>query len=281
LEVSRREIRRVKVSVPREETEGRLIGRVLEQADEAIAAAEEKLTATRRLKTALMQQLFTRGVPGRHARFKPTKVGMIPEGWSVGRISKVVAGEIANGISPQSRPEPPGTPILNVSCISDGRCDPTKVTYVDLDGPASSILAMRGDFFVLRGNGNRDYVGTGGLLFQGPAEGTVFSDLLIRIPFDPNRTVPGYMPLLWQSQSFLRQLQSKAVSGSGLWKIGLREIRRHEFALPPDDEQAEIVAILGACDNTVEACEVEQEAALRLKRSLLQNLLTGRIRIRN
>src|ERR1700676_1938197 len=73
IEVSRREIRRVNVCVPREAKEREGIGRILSIADEAIAAAEKQLASARRLKTALMQQLFTRGLPGRHTRFQKTK----------------------------------------------------------------------------------------------------------------------------------------------------------------------------------------------------------------
>jgi type I restriction enzyme S subunit len=168
-----------------------------------------------------------------------------------------------------------------VSCISDGLCDPSKVTYVDLDGPPSEdVLAQKGDFYILRGNGNREFIGTGGLLVANPPEHCVFSDLLIKISFDRTKTAEGFMPLLWQSHSFLRSLQSKAVSGSGLWKVGLREIRRHEFAQPPKNEQSEIVEILTGCDRAIQACQSEVSKIDRLKRALLQNLLTGRIRVR-
>lgn len=263
---------------PEEQTE---IANLLRLADDVIAAAEAKLTAARRLKTALMQQLFTRGIPGRHNCFKQTKIGAIPASWEVERMSSILAEDIYNGISPLSRPAPPGRPILNVSCISAGKCDPAFHTYVDIeDEPDPSLLSKPGDFYVLRGNGNRAYVATGGLLTKTPPEGSIFSDLLIKIPFAPDKTAEGFMPLLWQSQRFLRSLQSKAVSGSGLWKIGLREIRRHEFPLPPLEEQKEIVAIIRSCDESIDACEMELDCLHRLKRSLLQNLLTGRVRVR-
>lgn len=273
--------KQVYVYFPTQISEQQCIADVLVLTDDAIAAAEAKLTAARRLKTALMQQLFTRGIPGRHSRFRQTKIGEIPKGWEVERMSRILSEDIYNGISPLSRPEPPGRPILNVSCISAGKCDPAYHTYVDIeDEPDPSLLSKPGDFYVLRGNGNRAYVATGGLLIKTPPEGSIFSDLLIKIPFAPEKTAEGFMPLLWQSQRFLHSLQSKAVSGSGLWKIGLREIRRHEFPLPPMEEQKEIVDLFRSCDQTIDACETEVECLHRLKRSLLQNLLTGHVRVR-
>ncbi|HKW35272.1 MAG TPA: restriction endonuclease subunit S [Candidatus Acidoferrum sp.] len=273
-----RDYLRIFLPTPKSE-EQRSVARILRAASDLQIAAEAKLTASYRLKTALIQQLFTRGIPGRHTRFKMTKIGEIPEQWEVTRISSIIASDIYNGVSPQSRPEPPGTPILNVGCVSDGVCDPNKVTYVDLDeSPSEDLLAGRGDFYILRGNGNREFIATGGLLVDNPPENCVFSDLLIKISFDHTKTIEGFMPMLWQSRSFLRSVQSKAVSGSGLWKIGLREIRRHEFAQPPKSEQSEIVEILRACDESVQACQSEVSEIERLKQSLLQNLLTGRVK---
>ena len=51
-----------------------------------------------------------------------------------------------------------------------------------------------GDFFVLRGNGNRDYVGTGGLLRESPPKETIYSDKLIRLRFHGEQVAERYVP---------------------------------------------------------------------------------------
>ena len=73
-----------------------------------------------------------------------------------------------------------------------------------------------GDFFVLGGNGNRDFVATGGLLRQTPDVDTIYSDKLIRLRFNAEEVADRLVPYLWQSWEFLTRLQSKAESGSGL-----------------------------------------------------------------
>jgi len=258
------------------------IASILKLADEAIAAAEAKLTAARRLKTALMQQLFTRGIPGCHTHFRQTKIGEIPEMWKVATIQSVLDGQPFNGVSPQSRPEPPGTPILNVTCIDDGLCTTNYISYVDIDEQtAEECRARRGDFYVLRGNGNRESVATGGLLAEEPEVPTIFSDKLIRLRFQPSKVVERFVPYLWQSLNFLHRLQSKAESGSGLWMISKRDIRKEIFAYPPSkDEQREMVSLVDASIANIAACEAELRTLDHLKRSLLQNLLTGRVRVR-
>lgn len=54
IEVSRREIRRVNVCVPSNPTESAALGQILTFADEALLRAESRLSASRRVKTALM-----------------------------------------------------------------------------------------------------------------------------------------------------------------------------------------------------------------------------------
>jgi type I restriction enzyme, S subunit len=84
--VTGRHFRQLLACLPRNKKEQQAIAQRLDLADEAITAAEVKLTAAQRLKTALMQQLFTRGLPGKHTRFVQTKLGSIPEDWELGSL---------------------------------------------------------------------------------------------------------------------------------------------------------------------------------------------------
>ena len=45
-------------------------------------------------------------------------------------------------------------------------------------------------------------------------------------------------------------------------------------------EQAEIVDLMGEAEDAIEAAQAKVAALDRLKRSLLQNLVTGRVRVR-
>jgi len=55
-----------------------IIGRIFRAVDEMLSATNDELIAAQRLKTALMQQLFTKGIPGRHRNFKKIKRGLMP-----------------------------------------------------------------------------------------------------------------------------------------------------------------------------------------------------------
>ncbi len=94
-EISRREVRRIKVCIPTNPDEILMIGETLKAADAAIRAAQTELHKTQRVKAALLQQLFTKGLPGRHQRFKQTKIGEVPEDWALptlGSFADIEAG---------------------------------------------------------------------------------------------------------------------------------------------------------------------------------------------
>lgn len=260
--------------------EQRGIAAALKLADDAIQKARAEMDATRDLKRSLMASLFVLGMPGRHTEFQETKIGLIPHSWTIRTIKSVLADKPDSGTSPLSRPDPPGTPILNVSCVKEGVCGLTEVTYVDVSADEiDRYRTQAGDFFVLRGNGNRDLVATGGLLRQTPEVDTIYSDKLIRLRFNSEDVADRFVPYLWQSKAFLNRLQSKAESGSGLWMMSKRDICRELFACPPPKEQEEIVGLLDSIEEQLNAQNKKVEALMGVKRSLLQNLLAGKIRI--
>ena len=260
--------------------EQRRIAAALKLADDAIQKARAELAAARELKRSLLNSLFVVGMPGQHRSFVETRIGTVPHGWCVRTIRSVLADKPDSGTSPLSRPEPPGTPILNVSCVKNGMCNPADVTYVDVsETEIARYRAHPGDFFVLRGNGNRDYVATGGLLRDTPMTDTIYSDKLIRLRFNHDEVAERFVPYLWQSRKFLTRLQSKAESGSGLWMMSKRDISREIFGCPSIDEQKEIISLLDGAEAHLGAQGSKVDALIEVKRSLLQNLLTGQIRI--
>ena len=257
------------------------IAETLKAADDHIRALEEQTRKAEGVKKALLQSLFARGLPGSNFPTADSKIGAVPSHWTFQRLGKTFREPPFNGVSPESRPNPPGIPILNVSCVNDGLCAVEAVTYVDADeATIRANSAEKGNFFVLRGNGNRDYVGTGGWLRETPPKNCIFSDKLIRLRFDTTRVAEGFYPYLWQSRAFQIRLQSKAQSSSGLWMMNKRDIAREWVALTPKHEQTRMVEMLDASSESLAALQNQLTAARRVKQSLLQNLLTGKIRLK-
>ena len=70
--------------------EQRKIAAILSSVDDAIEKIQAVIDQVQVVKRGLMQELLTRGLPGRHTRFKQTEIGKIPETWEVSRIGELV-----------------------------------------------------------------------------------------------------------------------------------------------------------------------------------------------
>jgi type I restriction enzyme, S subunit len=277
--LDKRLLAKLTLSTPEQNEQGR-IATALKLADDAIKKAQAELDAAQELRRSLLKTLFSEGLDGYKKDWQETKLGRIPSNWRIMRVKDILTEKATNGYSPQSNLEPPGTKTLNVACIRNGECNTNKATYVNIENSViESLQVHHGDFFVLRGNGNRDFIGIGGVVRDNICEPMIYSDLLFRLKFKESEVAPLFMPYLWQTQTFLHRLKAKAKSGSGLWKIGKRDIENELVALPTKAEQLEIVALAEAA--TLTCCRIKSkiDALQEVKRSLLQNLLTGKIRI--
>ena len=73
-------------------SEQQAIAAVLDSIDDAIERTEAVITATERVRDALLHRLLTRGVPGWHTEWKNVPgVGTIPASWEVVRLGDVAA----------------------------------------------------------------------------------------------------------------------------------------------------------------------------------------------
>lgn len=68
--------------------EQRKIAAILSSVDDAIESTQAVIDQLGVVKKAMMAELLTRGLPGRHTRFKQTEIGEVPEEWEVVRLGE-------------------------------------------------------------------------------------------------------------------------------------------------------------------------------------------------
>ena len=76
------DIERVSILLP-PPPEQRKIAAILSSVDGAIEKTQAVIEQVQVVKRGLMQELLTRGLPGRHTRFKQTEIGEMPEKWDL------------------------------------------------------------------------------------------------------------------------------------------------------------------------------------------------------
>ena len=66
---------------------------------------------------------------------------------------------------------------------------------------------------------------------------------------------------------------------SGVPSLGARTIENIEISLPSPEKQVQIATILSGMDAEITALEAKLEKYRHIKQGMMQNLLTGRIRL--
>lgn len=264
--------------------EQRVITRTISIADQAMHEAERKLLTAQRLKMALMQQLFTRGMPGRHKSFTPITVFRhqieVPRDWDPQRLGKSVC-MVEYGTNEPSNSNRRGYPVVAIPEVISSRFQLGECSYAEVpDSEASALRLAPDDVLLVRTNGNAEYIGKSTVI--GPEAAIrhiIYASYLIRV-----RTVAGelsgrYLNYFLASPLGRRQCNASANTSAGNHNLGARSMRQFLLPRPNPSEQAEIVQLIDAAEDHVEAIEAEISSLERLKTSLLQNLLTGEVRI--
>jgi type I restriction enzyme S subunit len=76
-----------------------------------------------------------------------------------------------------------------------------------------------------------------------------------------------------------RELIISLSQGSTIRHVYAATFRDYEVSLPPVEEQTAIAAVLSDMDAEIEALEARREKTRRIKRGMMQELLTGRARL--
>lgn len=284
--ITRRDIRDIRVAVPKKDSgERRIIANILVSVDDSLAAAHAKLAAARRLKAALMQQLFTQGLPGRHNRFNIARVFRhdfeVPDSWDVAPLRASIQ-TVEYGTNAASNDGKHGLPVVAIPEVIAPRFRLAECSYVEVPEQEAAALRLQpDDVLLIRTNGNSDYIGKSTVIGdEASARHIIFASYLIRIQTLKGKLSGRYLNYFLASPLGRRQCLAMANTSAGNHNLGSRAIKQFLFPRPSPAEQADIVAVIDAAEDAIEASQEEIGALERVKRSHLQNLLTGRVRVR-
>lgn len=275
-------VKRLPIRFPKDLNEQRIVVKAVNRADEALDATKKEIEAIERLKRSLMQQLFTKGIPGRHQRFKQVKsIGNVPECWDVGELMKHAGGPSSVRTGPfgaQLMPDAfgnEGIRMVNITDIAEGKLDFDTEVYVKPD-----IARRLEDYLLLEGDLIFSRVASVGrvALIEAEQAPLMMSSNCVRIRPGREFNSRFLVYLFLGAESVRRQVLGLATGGSRAIATP-RVLRRLKIAKPQKGEQDEISDMILAVEKAVTSLENELTVNQRLKQSLLQNLLTGRVRV--
>ena len=166
--------------------------------------------------------------------------------WQVVRASDVMTS-FRNGVSP-SKDGDIHERVLTLSAITQGYFDETAWkdgTFKEL--PASDKRVSDSDFYICRGNGNKQLVGAGEFADANHPE-LVFPDTMIAGTINKNLVRKPFLTQVWKHPSVRRQIEAKARTTNGTLKINQKIVSEIRFPLPPLDVQDEFASFIERVD---------------------------------
>lgn len=264
--------------------EQRRIATAIKMVDDAGQTAWVELNATRELKRSLMVSVFEHGLHPT-ARTKACKIhryytATIPDHWDDDRLGRSLE-LVEYGTNAPSNDYRGGYAVIAIPQVVAPHLTLSDVPYAEVSPEeASGLRLMEDDILLIRTNGNPEYIGKSTIVSSEVAEvHTIFASYLIRVRTNKDKLLGAYLNYFLSSPLGRRQAGAAANTSAGNNNLGARAIKQFRFPRPPIDEQVQIINLLNTVEAHIDRLTEKLKATQTLKRSLLQHLLTGKIRI--
>ena len=277
-------IRVIPVPFPRE-AEQAAIANVLSDTDALIAGLEQLNAKKQAIKTATMQQLLTGRTrlpafalrpDGTPKGYKSSELGQIPEDWEVDTIGKVC--DLLTGYPfPSNKYSDSGIRLLRGSNVKRGVTDwSSDITqyWPALSQEIKQYELLVGDIVISM---DGSLVGRS---FAQLTEDDLPAVLLQRVARIRSVQVSQCFLKEWICSPFFTEHCDSVKTVTAIPHISPQDIRDFKFLLPPTmQEQTAIATILSDMDSELTALEQKLAKARDVKQGMMQQLLTGRIRL--
>ena len=262
--------------------EQRKIASVLYNVDKAIRKTEELVNQIKRVRRGVEQDILSKGVleDGSHRteneiEYESSWVGEIPSDWEIKEYSELITdSSVGIVVKPSQYYDDSGTvPILRSKDISrDGIVD-GDFEYMTEESNAENENSQlhEGDIITVRS-------GDPGLSCVVSAEfdGANCADLLISTPGPKLNT---HYAAMWINSFAGRKQIDRFQAGLAQKHFNLGALRDLRIAVPSLEEQNRIVQKISSITDALEQKRKYKEQLQNLKKGLMQDLLTGEVRI--
>lgn len=201
---------------------------------------------------------------------KETEIGAIPFDWEYMQLDTLTS-KITDGAHNSPKTYEGGKPIATVENMKKHKIDVSscrRISEQDFnDLKRNSCAPEKGDVLL-----SKD--GTiGKTLVYNQTDNIVLLSSIAIIRTINDLLNPFYLKHFFESSFFYFNLE-KFRSGSAIKRIVLKDIKRVSIPIPPIQEQQKIAAILTTVDNNISTTEAIIEQTEKVKKGLMQQLLT-------
>jgi type I restriction enzyme S subunit len=280
--------KRLLVAIP-EAPEQAAIARFLDAVDTALERARAAVGRARALRGSIVADLLSHGV-GKDGKvrddgtapgdFVDTPLGKLPAAWKLSTVEREF--DLQNGftLNAERRARFRRRRYLRVANVQRDALNLADVQELEArDTEFAPRVLAPDDLLVVEGHADRMEIGRCARVTE-PAAGMTFQNHLFRLR-TKGLVVPAFACLWLNSAYSQRFWNARCATSSGLNTINQRTLRRLIVPVPSEPEQQSIARIVAQQRGHVDALITKQLNIEALKKSLMHDLFTGRVRVPN
>ena len=267
--------------------EQKKISEILLTVDKALENVGNAIARLEGLKKALMRELLTGRIrvrkengklfSYRETEFQETEIGKMPKEWGLAKleeIAKIIAGPFGSQLK-KSELTNQGIKVYTQENVLErnfeiGNLYISEEKFKELKNfevmPSDVLLTIRGT------------IGKSIKVPTGITKGIVHTNLAI-IRLEKKEVLPDFVELVFNESEILMEQVRRVHSATTIPALYGRTLKQIKIMLPPLNEQKVIIDISSTIDRAIELYRGEKVRLDRLKRGLMDLLLTGRVKV--
>lgn len=258
--------------------EQKKIAEILRSVEESIASTQAVIDQTHKVKQGLLQQLLTKGIG--HTKFKESAIGKIPEAWQITTLNNIVEknglqiGPFGSQLHASDYTDE-GLPVVMPKDIVDGKIVADKIARIpETIGVKLKRHQLKTGDIVF---GRRGDIGRCGLVSEFEENWYCGTGCIrARLKKEVN---PLYLIHYLRLATTIQWLNDNAV-GQTMLNLNTTIIGNLPVVLPTQEEQNKIAENFEGFEQQFFNLNCELSVLFTLKRGLMQDLLTGKFRVK-
>lgn len=269
--LNKQKVSKLLVALPPTLAEQQKIAKALSDVDNAISTLEKLITKKKNLKQGTMRQLLTgkKRLPGfaKSDKFKQTEIGEIPEDWEVKSLSSIGEVKMCKRVLKYQTSETGDIPFYKIGTFGK---EPDSYISRELFNFLKNNYSYpkKGDILI-------SAAGTIGRTVVFDGKDSFFQDSnIIWLENDESVILNIFLSYLF------KVIKWQTEDGGIVSRLYNNNFRVTQIPIPSKPEQTAIANVLSSMDKEIEALEAKLRKYRNLKTGMMQQLLTGKIRLR-
>ena len=268
------------IPTPRKK-EQKKIASILSSVDKSIEKTDEVIEETKELKKGLMKELLTKGIG--HSEFKELKFGpeiiSLPLDWKILKLKEITDVRSSN-VNKKSKNNERHIKLCNYTDVYYNEQINENIKFMEAtakDREIERFTLEKDDVIITKDSETPDDIGVPAVVTKDLSNILCGYHLALLKP--NKKLIDGeFLSKMLQSKNITNQFYRLA---QGLTRFGLRvtSIKNTKIPVPPLKEQKKIASILSSVDAKIQKEEEYKAKLEKLKKGLMQKLLTGEIRV--